>query len=113
MADLRISELAALAGADLASVDLLAVADISASETKKITVTDFIGEAITLIADATIPNAKILFTDNTVSGAVVTDNTLSGAKIANGTRGIPMRVMPRIGIAPKSSDRPIRPVSAV
>ena len=85
MADLRISELAALAGADLASVDLLAVADVSASETKKITVTDFIGEAITLIADATIPNAKILFTDNTVSGAVVTDNTLSGAKIANGT----------------------------
>jgi hypothetical protein len=33
----------------------LAVADISASESKKITVTDFLGNAVTLIADATIP----------------------------------------------------------
>jgi hypothetical protein len=40
MADLRISELAALAGGDLAAGDLLAIADVSASETKKITVVD-------------------------------------------------------------------------
>ncbi len=82
MADLRISELAALAGADLAAGDLLAVADVSASESKKITVTDFLGNAVTLIADATIPNAKILFTANTVSGTAITDGTLSGAKIS-------------------------------
>ena len=63
MSDLRITELAALAGANLAAGDLLAVADISASETKKITVTDLFGNASTLIADATIPNAKILFTN--------------------------------------------------
>ena len=61
MADLKITELAALAGVDLAAGDLLAIADISASETKKITVTDFLGNASTLIADATIPGAKILF----------------------------------------------------
>jgi hypothetical protein len=35
MADLRISELAALAGVDLAASDLLAVVDSSASETKR------------------------------------------------------------------------------
>jgi hypothetical protein len=61
MADLRISELAALAGGDLAAGDLLAIADVSASETKKITVVDLVGNATTLIADATIPSAKILF----------------------------------------------------
>jgi hypothetical protein len=59
MADLRITELAALSSGDLAAGDFLAVADISASETKKITVTDFTGKAVTLIADATIPGAKV------------------------------------------------------
>ena len=81
MSDLRITELAALAGANLAAGDLLAVADISASETKKITVTDLFGNASTLIADATIPNAKILFTNNTVSGAALTDGTVTSEKL--------------------------------
>lgn len=85
MADLKFSELALLAGVDLAGGDLLAVSDVSASESKKITVTDFIGKAVTLVNDTTIPNAKILFTNNTVNGAVVTDNTLNGSKLANST----------------------------
>jgi hypothetical protein len=85
VADLKFSELALLAGVDLAGGDLLAVSDVSASESKKITVTDFIGKAVTLVNDATIPNAKILFTNNTVNGAVVTDNTLNGSKLANST----------------------------
>ena len=81
MSDLRITELAALAGANLGAGDLLAVADISASETKKITVTDLFGNASTLIADATIPNAKILFTNNTVSGSVLVDGTVTSEKL--------------------------------
>lgn len=83
MADLRISELEQLAGANLAAADLLAVADISASESRKITVTDFIGKAVTLIADATIPNAKILFTPNTLDGAALEDDTVSGTKLSD------------------------------
>ena len=81
MADLRISELATLAGADLAAGDLVPVADISASETKKITVTDFFGNASTLIADATIPGAKILFTNDTIDAAALQDASITSEKI--------------------------------
>lgn len=83
MADLRISELAALAGANLAAGDLLPIADISASETKKITVTDLVGNATTLIADATIPGAKILFSSNTVAGSVLQNSSVTATQLAN------------------------------
>ena len=61
MADLKISELAALAGNNLATADLVAVVDSSASETKKLTVGDLVANGVTLIANDTIPGAKILF----------------------------------------------------
>ena len=60
MADLKISELSALAGSNLASADLVAVVDSSASETKKLTVGDLVANGVTLISDDTIPGAKIL-----------------------------------------------------
>ena len=82
MADLRISELATLAGANLAAGDFLAVADVSASESRKITVTDFVGNAVTLIADATIPNAKILFSSATIPGSALQANSVTSAQIA-------------------------------
>ena len=83
MADLRISELAALAGASLAATDLLAVVDTSASETKKITVVDLVGNATTLIADATIPSAKILFGANTISGDALIDASVNTGELVN------------------------------
>jgi len=83
MADLRISELAALAGANLAAGDLLAIADASASETKKITVTDLVGNATTLIADATIPGAKILFNTGQIGGTAITAGTLGTAQLTD------------------------------
>jgi len=83
MADLRISELAALAGADLVAGDLLAVADVSASETKRITVTDFVGNAVTLIADATIPNAKILFSSATIPGSALQNTSVDTTQLAD------------------------------
>jgi hypothetical protein len=83
VADLRISELAALAGADLAAGDLLAVADISASESKKITVTDFLGNAVTLIADATIPGAKILFGSQQVAGTALVNASVTSTQLAS------------------------------
>lgn len=83
MADLRISELAALAGVDLAAGDLLAIADVSASETKRITVTDLVGNATTLIADATIPGAKILFSSGQVLGTAVATGGIDTLQLAD------------------------------
>jgi hypothetical protein len=83
VADLRITELAALAGVDLAAADLLPIADISASETKKITVTDFFGNASTLIADATIPSGKILFAAGTIPGTVLQTGAVTATQLAS------------------------------
>ena len=84
MADLKISELNALAGADLVSGDVVAVVDNSASETKKLTVGDLIANGVTVISDATIPSAKIVF----ASGAIDTDelaaSSVETAKINDG-----------------------------
>ena len=46
MADLKISELSALAGSDVATGDLVAVVDSSASETKKLTIGDLIANGV-------------------------------------------------------------------
>jgi hypothetical protein len=84
MSDLRISELPQLTGANLAGGDFFAVADVSASETKKITVTDAIGYGVTLIADATIPSAKILFNTGTIAGASIATGGISATQLASG-----------------------------
>jgi len=83
MADLRISELPALSGANLAAGDLLPVVDVSASETKKITIQDTIGYGVTLIADATIPGAKILFSAGTVAGSAIANGGIDTAQLAD------------------------------
>ena len=83
MADLRISELPTLAGANLAAGDFVAVADISASESRKITVTDLVGNATTLIADATIPGAKILFGSQQIAGAALVNSSITSTQLAN------------------------------
>ncbi len=83
MADLRISELGALAGSNLAAVDELAIVDDSASETKKITVNDLIANGVTVISDDTIPGAKILFAAGDVPGTALADSAVTTAKIAD------------------------------
>lgn len=83
MADLKISELSALAGANLVAADELAIVDDSASETKKITVSDLIANGVTLISDDTIPGAKILFGAGDVSSAAIADSAVATAKIAD------------------------------
>lgn len=83
MADLRISELLQLAGSNLVADDFLPVADVSASETRKITVTDFFGNASTLVADATIPSAKILFAAGSIPGSALQSETVNTSQIAN------------------------------
>lgn len=59
MPDLRISDLPAIAAASLAATDPLALADLSASETKKVTIKDLIQGGIPLIDDGSIPGAKV------------------------------------------------------
>ena len=83
MADLRISELQPLAGGDLVAGDLLAIADLSASETKKITVVDLVGRATTLIADATIPNAKILFGSASIPGSALVNGAVTATQLGD------------------------------
>ena len=82
MADLRISELNTLPGFGLVAGDYLAVADNSASETRKITVSDLVGNGTALLADDTIPSAKILFSANTVPGSSIEDGTIVSSKIS-------------------------------
>ena len=79
MADLRITELSALASADLAATDPLPVADLSASTSKKITAKDFVQKAVTLIDDASIPSAKVNFSG--ISGTNLTDGTVTAVKL--------------------------------
>ena len=81
MADIKISELNSLAGADLVAADVVAVVDNSASETKKLTVSDLIANGTTLISDATIPSAKILFSAGAIDTAELAASAVETAKI--------------------------------
>ena len=81
MADLKISALNSLAGADLVAADVVAVVDDSASETKKLTVSDLIANGTTLISDNTIPSAKILFSAGAIDTAELAASSVETAKI--------------------------------
>jgi hypothetical protein len=59
MADQKITALNELAEADVASTDVLPIADVSASETKKVTVKSLVEQGVDLIDDASIPSAKL------------------------------------------------------
>ena len=83
MAERKISELNALTGSALASGDLVAVVDTSASETKKLTIGDLVANGVTLISDDTIPGAKILFAAGGIATADIADSGITTAKIAN------------------------------
>ncbi len=82
MPDLEISNLPALAEAGVAATDPLAIADISASETKKVTVKDLIEAGVALIDNTSIPGSKIgtLSTDQVATGAIQ-DDAVTNAKI--------------------------------
>jgi hypothetical protein len=59
MADLEISKLPPIAGALLQATDPLPLADLSASETKRITVKDLIQSGVALIDPGSIPPDKL------------------------------------------------------
>jgi len=78
MADLRITELTSLAGGDLAATDPLPIADLSASQTKKITAKAFVQQAVSLIDNASIPSAKVDFSG--ISGTQLSAGTVAASK---------------------------------
>ena len=59
MADKKITQLNALLEADVAPLDVAAVADISANETRKVTTPDLVQAGIRLMPSGAIPGNKI------------------------------------------------------
>ena len=86
MPDLEISNLPALAEASVQATDPLAIADLSGSETKKITVKDLIAAGVALIDNGDIPGAKVgtLGTDQ-VASAAIQSGAVTNIKIETST----------------------------
>lgn len=83
MADLRITELPSLAGADLDGSDPIAVADLSASETKKLTAANLINEGVSrLLSDGVLPGAKLV--SGSVTATQLASNSVDTAELING-----------------------------
>ena len=84
MPDLEISNLPSLAEAGIAATDPLAIADLSASETKKVTVKDLIEAGVALIDAGSIPSAKVaaLGTNQVATGSII-DGAVTNVKLAN------------------------------
>jgi len=83
MADLKISDLSALTGGNLAAADELAIVDSSASETKKITVSALIDSGVDLIATGGIPGAKILFGSAQIAGTALANSAVTATQLAD------------------------------
>ena len=70
MADKRISDLPPLAESELdAAIDLLAIADVSATETKKVTAASLIAQGVNQVPEGSL------------SGNLITDGSLPGSKL--------------------------------
>jgi hypothetical protein len=83
LADQRITQLTALSKAGAAANDVVPIADISASETKKITLKDLVAAGIDLVDAGEIDLAKLDQTSTTKLGAAaIGDGVLTAAKMA-------------------------------
>ena len=105
MADLRVTELPVLAGTDLAATDVLPVADLSASETRKLTAKELVQNGVALIDNGSLPGVKLAvdsvtavqiapdaitaseLADNSVDTAALVDLAVTNSKIAPGVDG--------------------------
>ena len=93
MADARITELAPLVASNAQpTVDVLAVADVSTTETKKITLADVVESGIGSVADGSIPGKKIIpgsvtsleIADGGIEAVDLADNAVTTPKINDG-----------------------------
>lgn len=82
MSDLKITDLAALAEADVATGDLLPIVDVSADGTKKVTAGDLITASIDFLASGAIPIAKV---DTT--GISLAADSVGSSQISTGAVG--------------------------
>ena len=87
MADLRITNLPAMAAGTAQTSDVLPVSDVSASTTKKITIGDLIKDGIDALPDASIDGDKVNFTlaNGSVGTAELKNGSVTGIKLADGS----------------------------
>ena len=101
MADKKISELTALTGA-LNPADALAIADDSASQTKKISPKDLIEQGVLLIADGSIPIDKIDGSGGVPPGSIgsteLADGSVTAIKLADNSSGVVDTALPATGV---------------
>ena len=85
MADLQITQLQELSSAQLQAADPIAVADVSATETKKITAKNFVQGAFGLVDAASIPATALSYplTAGQIITATLADNSVTASKIAD------------------------------
>ena len=84
MADQRITQLNALPKAGVAATDVLPIADISASETKKVTAKDLVAAGIDLVDNGEIDLAKLDQNSATKLGTTaLADDAVTYAKLQN------------------------------
>lgn len=84
MADQRITQLTALPKASVAATDVLPIADISASQTKKVTAKDLVDAGLDLVDASSIDLDKLDQSSATKLGtAALADDAVTAAKLAN------------------------------
>ena len=90
MASLRISQLANLIGTDVSANDLLAIVDMSASETKNIEVTDLAQALGPLFPDGSIPGTKVDFDlpPGSIGTLELADKSVTAPKLADSSTGL-------------------------
>lgn len=84
MADQRITQLTQLSEADVAALDVLPIADISASETKKVTAKDLFEAGATLASSSSIDLGKLNQASTVKLGSdALASDSITAAKLAN------------------------------
>lgn len=84
MADQRITQLTALPKASVAATDVLPIADVSASQTKKVTAKDLVDAGLDLVDVGSIDLDKLDQTSSTKLGtAALADDAVTAAKLAD------------------------------
>ena len=99
MADLRISQLPPLGEAALQADDVVAIVDLSASETKKITAKDLIQGSVALIDAGSIPGDKVTVTlpEGSVGTFELADGGVTAIKLADNSTAIIQDPLPATG----------------
>ena len=99
MPDLEISKLPELSGASLQAADPIALADLSAGDTKKITAKELIQHGVALIDDGAIPSSKVNATlaPGSIDTVHLADDAVTAAKLADNSSAVLGAVLPTRG----------------